>query len=47
MRNACLAFALETDQEDGIWGGKDETERRRLRRDWRQARRFTRRPVGA
>ncbi|HTJ74119.1 MAG TPA: WhiB family transcriptional regulator [Acidimicrobiales bacterium] len=33
---ACLNFAIETNQEDGIWGGKDETERRRLRREWRR-----------
>jgi len=28
----CLQFALATNQEAGIWGGKDEDERRRLRR---------------
>ena len=43
----CLQFALETNQEDGIWGGKDETERRRLRRGWRQSRRMPGRPVNA
>lgn len=31
----CLRFALETNQEAGVWGGKDEDERRRLRRIWR------------
>lgn len=35
----CLKFALETNQEAGIWGGKSEEERRRLRRVWRQDRR--------
>ncbi|MEA2702068.1 MAG: WhiB family transcriptional regulator, redox-sensing transcriptional regulator [Actinomycetota bacterium] len=35
----CLQFALETNQEAGIWGGKDEDERRRLRRVWRTGRR--------
>ncbi len=35
----CLQFAFETNQEAGIWGGKDEEERRRLRRIWRAGRR--------
>lgn len=29
---ACLEWALESNQQDGIWGGTDEGERRRLRR---------------
>ena len=33
---ACLQFALRTNQEAGIWGGKDEDERRRLRKVSRQ-----------
>lgn len=37
-RDACLQFALETKQEDGVWGGTDEVERRRLRRAWRAGR---------
>ncbi|KJE76868.1 WhiB family transcriptional regulator [Ferrimicrobium acidiphilum] len=28
----CLEFALRTNQEYGIWGGKDEEERRMIRR---------------
>jgi WhiB family redox-sensing transcriptional regulator len=28
----CLAFALETNQDSGIWGGTSEEERRALRR---------------
>jgi WhiB family redox-sensing transcriptional regulator len=32
VREACLAFALVTRQDDGVWGGLDENERRRLRR---------------
>ncbi|MEA2900739.1 MAG: WhiB family transcriptional regulator, redox-sensing transcriptional regulator [Actinomycetota bacterium] len=39
VQNACLQFAFETNQEAGIWGGKDEEERRRLRRIWRSGRR--------
>lgn len=39
VAESCLRFALATNQEDGIWGGKDEVERRRLRRVWREARR--------
>ncbi len=36
---ACLQFSLETNQEAGIWGGKDEDERRKLRQAWRISRR--------
>lgn len=32
VQEACLRFALETNQEAGVWGGKDENERRMLRR---------------
>ena len=35
VQDPCLHFALETNQEAGVWGGKDEDERRRLRKDWR------------
>ncbi len=31
---ACLEFALETNQESGIWGGTSEEERRRIRKTW-------------
>ncbi|WP_298800429.1 WhiB family transcriptional regulator [uncultured Pseudonocardia sp.] len=30
--SACLAFALETGQDHGVWGGLSEEERRALRR---------------
>ena len=36
----CLQFALETNQEAGIWGGTDEDERRKIRRAWRASRRL-------
>ena len=29
----CLEFALETNQDTGIWGGTSEEERRQMRRD--------------
>jgi WhiB family redox-sensing transcriptional regulator len=29
----CLEFALETNQDTGIWGGTSEEERRQIRRD--------------
>lgn len=32
VQDACLRFAMGTNQEAGVWGGKDEEERRRLRR---------------
>jgi WhiB family redox-sensing transcriptional regulator len=28
----CLEFALETNQDTGIWGGNSEDERRQMRR---------------
>lgn len=28
VRSECLAFALETKQENGVWGGTSEAERR-------------------
>lgn len=31
-REACLAWALSTDQSYGVWGGKTERERRIMRR---------------
>ncbi len=34
VQQPCLQFALETNQEAGIWGGTDEDERRRLRCVW-------------
>ena len=35
VQDPCLQFALETNQEAGVWGGKDEDERRKLRKGWR------------
>lgn len=32
VREQCLDFALRTRQNDGVWGGHTETDRRRLRR---------------
>lgn len=37
VRERCLAFALDTHQEYGIWGGYDEDERRRLHRQRRES----------
>lgn len=37
VREACLAFAMATNQEFGVWGGQDEDERRRLRRQQQAA----------
>ncbi len=37
----CIAYALETNQRSGIWGGTTEEERRSLRRRWLAARRRT------
>lgn len=39
VRVACLRFALESNQEAGIWGGTSEEERRTLRRVWLAGRR--------
>ncbi len=39
VRLECLEFALRTNQEYGIWGGKDEEERRIIRRIRRAQRR--------
>lgn len=35
VQGPCLEFALESNQEAGIWGGKNEDERRMLRSGWR------------
>jgi WhiB family redox-sensing transcriptional regulator len=34
VQQACLEFALTTNQDSGIWGGTSEEERRVLRRQW-------------
>jgi WhiB family redox-sensing transcriptional regulator len=31
---ACLDFALNTNQDSGVWGGTAEEERRKIRRKW-------------
>ena len=38
VRHEFLRYALETNQDAGVWGGKDEDERRRLRKTWRAGR---------
>lgn len=38
-QEACLQFALATNQESGVWGGTSEEERRKLRRAWLAAQR--------
>ncbi len=30
----CLQFAIENNQDSGVWGGTSEDERRKLRRAW-------------
>jgi len=37
-REACLEFALSTNQDTGVWGGTSEEERRVIRRRRRQQR---------
>lgn len=39
----CLHYALETNQEAGVWGGYPEEDRRRLRKRWLAERRRQRR----
>lgn len=34
VREACLAWALEHDERDGVWGGMGSEERREIRRRW-------------
>ncbi len=38
VREDCLRFAIETNQDSGIWGGTSEDERRKMRRDWLKTR---------
>jgi WhiB family redox-sensing transcriptional regulator len=40
VKEPCLAFAIRTNQEYGVWGGTSEEERRSLRRAWRTRRRL-------
>ncbi len=34
VQEECLRYALETNQEAGVWGGYAEDDRRRLRKRW-------------
>lgn len=43
VREPCLSFALANRQEQGVWGGLTETERRRMRRRRAEAARAARR----
>lgn len=36
VREECLAYAIETHQTHGIWGGRTPRERRRIRRRLRE-----------
>jgi|SRR3954468_1115500 len=36
VRKACLTWALDTGQADGVWGGASEDERRAMRRAQRE-----------
>ncbi|MDQ6613847.1 MAG: WhiB family transcriptional regulator [Actinomycetota bacterium] len=47
VQGACLLFALESNQESGIWGGTSEEERKRLRRAWLAHRRRKRQALSA
>lgn len=37
VREVCLSYALESNQEYGIWGGTTEEERRHIKRDLTRA----------
>ncbi len=39
VHDDCLQYALQTNQEAGVWGGYAEDERRRLRKRWLAERR--------
>lgn len=39
VRSECLEYSLEANEKFGVWGGMDEGERRRARRDRRAAER--------
>ena len=39
VKEECLQYALETNQESGVWGGHSEEDRRRLRKRWLAKRR--------
>jgi WhiB family redox-sensing transcriptional regulator len=39
VNEPCLEYALATNQDSGVWGGRSEEERRTLRRAWLRQRR--------
>jgi WhiB family redox-sensing transcriptional regulator len=39
VQETCLQYALESNQEAGVWGGYAEDDRRRLRKKWLAERR--------
>ena len=39
VQEECLQYALESNQEAGVWGGYAEDDRRRLRKRWLAERR--------
>ena len=39
-RPECLDYALDTNQDSGVWGGLSEEERRQIRRERAKARRL-------
>lgn len=39
VQGLCLEFALNTNQDSGVWGGTSEEERRQIRRERNAARR--------
>ena len=39
VKEDCLQYALETNQESGVWGGYAEDDRRRRRKRWLAERR--------
>jgi WhiB family redox-sensing transcriptional regulator len=44
-KEPCLQFAIENNQDSGVWGGTSEDERRILRRAWVKARKATAGPA--
>ena len=36
VRVECLAWAVESNEDQGVWGGASVKQRRALRRQWRQ-----------
>ena len=40
VREQCLEYAIETNQDSGIWGGMTEDERRTLKRQRQRRRRM-------